>query len=222
MSITLPVNEIFESIQGEGHYTGTPSIFIRFQGCDVGCHWCDTKHTWDIDPNNKIATALIFMKQEDSKHYAEMTISDLMTCINEFNAKHIVLTGGEPCMHNIEELTTSIIESGRTCQVETSGTYPIKVHHMTWVTLSPKLNMAGKKEIIKGNILRADEIKYPVGKLEDVENLKEHIYYETNQDAEIWLQPLSQSEKATALCIEQAILNNFKISIQVHKYLGVR
>lgn len=222
MSITLPVNEIFESIQGEGHYTGTPSIFIRFQGCDVGCHWCDTKHTWDIDPNNKIAPALIFMKQEDSKHYAEMTISDLMTCINEFNAKHIVLTGGEPCMHNIEELTTSIIESGRTCQVETSGTYPIKVHHMTWVTLSPKLNMAGKKEIIKGNILRADEIKYPVGKLEDVENLKEHIYYETNQDAEIWLQPLSQSEKATALCIEQAILNNFKISIQVHKYLGVR
>ena len=222
MNSTLPVNEIFETIQGEAHFTGTPSVFIRLQGCDVGCHWCDTKHTWDVKPEFEIAPALLFMKSEDSNYYAEMSVNDLMDTLDEFKARHIVITGGEPCMHNIEELTNAIINSGRSCQLETSGTYPINVHHMTWVTLSPKLNMAGKKEVIKENILKAHEIKYPVGKMEDIDNLKEHIYYETSQDAEIWLQPLSQSDKATALCVEQAIKNNFKISIQVHKYLGLR
>lgn len=218
----LPVNEIFETIQGEARWTGTPSVFVRLQGCPVGCAWCDTKHTWYVKPELAIAPALLFMKNTDSEHHSNMTTHDLMECFDEFSAAHIVITGGEPCLYNLIELTTAIIESGRTCQIETSGTHAIKCHPMTWITVSPKIDMAGGFKVLREAIEMASEIKHPVGKVSDVDKVIEQIMPWVPHHADIWLQPLSQSNRATQLCIEQATKHNFRVSIQTHKYLGVR
>lgn len=222
MKPTLPVNEMFETIQGEAHWTGTPAVFLRLQGCPVGCAWCDTKHTWEIEPPFKIAPALLFMKSADSKHFAEMTVIDLMEALGEFKARHIVITGGEPCIHDLTDLTTAIIDSGRSCQIETSGTFPVKAHRLTWVTVSPKLDMGGGMKVLPEVIGMASEIKHPVGKMADIEKMQAEIIPWTPSHADVWLQPLSQSEKATALCIEQATVHNYRVSIQTHKFIGVR
>lgn len=222
MSNTLPINEVFQTIQGEARFTGTPSVFIRLQGCTVGCVWCDTKHTWDLEiPEKVLMPSLMLAKTEDSPYFAQMTIPDIMAMLDEFEARHIVITGGEPCMYNLVTLTESIIASGRSCQVETSGTYPIQVSRRTWVTLSPKIDMAGKKEVLHINYKRADEIKFPVGKMADVEKLLDRVIPHIT-DTDIWLQPLSQNKTATALCVEQATKYNWRVSIQTHKFIGVR
>ena len=222
MSNTLPINEVFQTIQGEARFTGTPSVFIRLQGCQVGCAWCDTKHTWDVEiPEKVLMPSLMLAKTEDSPYFSQMAIPDIMAMLDEFEARHIVITGGEPCMYNLVNLTESIIASGRTCQVETSGTYPIQVSRRTWVTLSPKLDMAGGKEVLHINYKRADEIKYPVGKMADVEKLLDRVIPHATE-ADIWLQPLSQNKTATALCVEQATKHNWRVSIQTHKFIGVR
>jgi 7-carboxy-7-deazaguanine synthase len=222
MIITLPINEIFETIQGEAHWTGTPSIFMRFQGCPVGCGWCDTKHTWKIETKFKTDENSMLIKNIDSEHYAEMTTSVLMKIIKKFKAQHVVITGGEPCIHDLTELTTAIIESNRSCQIETSGTFLVKAHVKTWITVSPKINMTGGMKVLNKVISMASEIKHPVGKIEDINNLNKKIIPWKAPNAEVWLQPLSQSRKATNLCIEQAKIHNYKISIQTHKFIGVR
>lgn len=222
MKPTLPVNEIFETIQGEATFTGTPSVFLRLQGCPVGCPWCDTKHTWEVEPPFKIAPALLFMKDGDSKHYSELTTDDLMEVLGQYQARHIVITGGEPCLYDLVDLTTAIIESGRTCQIETSGTSPIRCHDQTFVTLSPKIGMPGGLEVLPESYARANEIKMPVGKEADMTKIAENIIPVKRDDQVFWLQPLSQSPKATALCVKMATENNWRVSIQTHKYLGVR
>ena len=221
MSYTYPVNEIFQSIQGEATFTGTPSIFIRLQGCPVGCHWCDTKHTWEIDQNASVHIPIMLEKKEDSNSYSDMTVAELLGVIKSFHAQHIVLTGGEPCLHNLLPLTTTLYEQGYSVQIETSGTHEIKSHASCFITISPKLDMAGGMALLRSCLALADEIKYPVGKLEDVVKLENQVLAHAIC-SNIWLQPLSQSKKATDLCIEQATINNWKVSIQTHKFLGVR
>jgi 7-carboxy-7-deazaguanine synthase len=222
MTATLLVNEIFDTIQGEAYYTGTPAVFVRLQGCPVGCNWCDTKHTWEIESIYKIDSNLLLLKNLDSKHYAEMSVNELMETLDKFKARHIVITGGEPCIYDLTPFTSAIINSGRSCQIETSGTFLVKAHHLTWVTVSPKLDMAGNYKVLPEVIGRASEIKHPVGKMADIKKLQKEIIPFTPKHIDVWLQPLSQSEKATTLCIEQATLHNYKISIQTHKFIGVR
>lgn len=219
---TLPVNEVFETIQGEAHFTGMPSVFVRLQGCPVGCVWCDTKHTWDVDPEFKVWRGVMLRKEEDSKQYSDMTVGEIMEVLSCFTAGHIVITGGEPCIHDLTELTTAVLESGRTCQIETSGTYPIRAVDGTFVTVSPKLDMAGGRTVLPEALDRATEIKYPVGKMTDIEKLEREIIPLIDPTLDVWLQPLSQSEKATALCVEQAIKRGYRVSIQTHKFMGVR
>ena len=92
------VNEIFETIQGEGSYTGTPAIFVRLQGCPVGCAWCDTKHTWDIEPALLIALSDTSTKKAESDHWASASADDLLALFNGrgYRARHVVVTGGGP------------------------------------------------------------------------------------------------------------------------------
>jgi 7-carboxy-7-deazaguanine synthase len=215
----LPINEVFETIQGEATFTGTPSVFIRLQGCPVGCAWCDTKHTWEMK-GDVIPIKSMIDKTKDTDSYSPMSIPEIMEMLKQYRATHIVLTGGEPAMYDLTDLTTKLIGYGYSVQLETSGTFEIKVHEGTWITLSPKVDMAGGYKVLPSALAFADEIKYPVGKQKDVDTLKELLEF-THTDS-IWLQPLSQSEKATKLCIEQATINNWKISIQTHKFIGVR
>ena len=217
-----PVNEIFETIQGEAMFTGTPAIFVRLQGCPVGCGRCDTKHTWVVDENKKTIINEIIIKNADSPCYAEMSTDELLGIVTSYSANHVVITGGEPCLYDLTELTKALTDNGYSVQIETSGTHEIKCYPTTFVTVSPKVDMPGGFKILKSAINMADEIKYPVGKLDDITKLKILIADHEIEFTPIWLQPLSQSKKATQICVEHAIKNQWKISLQTHKYMNVR
>lgn len=215
----VAINEIFETIQGEAKFTGTPSVFVRLQYCDVGCAWCDTKHTWELGTFDQIPFGEMLNKGEDSPKYALAEVNVLVAYLISLRPNHIVITGGEPCVHDLSILTSMLIAAGKSVQIETSGTYEILCHPRTWVTVSPKIGMAGKKEVLQSALQRANEIKHPIGKAADVQNLKS---LSKGLNKVIWMQPLSQSEKATQLCIDTAMQENWNLSIQTHKFIGVR
>jgi 7-carboxy-7-deazaguanine synthase len=225
MTQLLPVNEIFHSIQGEGSYTGTPSVFVRLQSCPVGCPWCDTKHTWEKKDTDKISFTEMYEKKSDSPKWAEASADYLSQFLFTAVEEHIVITGGEPCLYDLSNLTAALTKSGKSVQIETSGTSDIRVNANTFVTLSPKIDMPGGLKVLMSALYHADEIKMPIGKMRDVETLKgllASLAEYTDDIPLVYLQPLSQSEKATELCIQQAAANNWRLSAQLHKYLKVR
>ncbi|MGY0616472.1 7-carboxy-7-deazaguanine synthase QueE [Vibrio sp. FJH11] len=219
----LKVNEIFETIQGEGMFTGVPSIFLRLQGCPVGCAWCDTKHTWVVDINNETSFETVKNKQVDDDSWCQITVEDIVKeCITHYNARHVVITGGEPCMYDLRPLTFLLEESGFTTQIETSGTFEVNCSESTWVTVSPKLDMRGGLIMNEQALYRANELKHPVGTQKDIDNLHEILTkFELKDDLVIALQPISQKKRATEMCIEVCIKNNWRLSIQTHKYLQI-
>lgn len=225
----LPINEIFQTVQGEAHWTGTPAVFIRLQGCDVGCPWCDTKHTWPINPSEEVSLEAMMEKSADSQAYAGATTYEILGILDTMKARHVVITGGEPCAFDLTELTQHIVDSGRTVQIETSGTEEVRANFFAWVTVSPKLGMPGRKTVLDQALWLADEIKMPVGKQLDIDKLQillsglpHRPLVPRRPPLQIWLQPLSQSPKATQLCVEAATEHGWRISVQTHKYLGVR
>lgn len=222
--MNYPINEVFATIQGEATFTGTPSIFIRLQGCNVACPWCDTKHTWELAKNEQINFTQLITKDNDGQKWANVELAELVTYLQSTYPliKHVVITGGEPAMYDLTDLCKSLENIGKTIQLETSGTEDLKVTPKTWVTLSPKINMPGGKKILNSVVDRANEIKMPIGKFDDITKLQTFISNYLIKDIPIWLQPLSQNPSATKLCIEQALTNNWKLSLQTHKFINIR
>jgi len=217
----LKINEIFDTIQGEAFYTGTPATFIRLQGCPVGCHWCDTKHTWSEGTERlRIEIDEMLDKTTDSPKWSDMEEEEIVRIVEKLQPRHFVLTGGEPCSQDIFKLTRLLATIG-TVQVETSGTHTINVYHKTWVTVSPKIEMLGGLKVLNTAITRANELKMPINNVNDVKNLQK-LVKKGNYGQLIWLQPVSQKEENTNLCVQTAMDNNWRISIQTHKYMGVR
>ncbi|WP_372762207.1 7-carboxy-7-deazaguanine synthase QueE [Pseudoalteromonas sp.] len=217
------INEIFETIQGEASFTGTPSIFLRLQGCPVGCSWCDTKQTWDVDNVYKVSLDETVEKKADSDHWAQASAAQILALFNQrgYTAKHVVITGGEPCMYDLNPVCELLHENGFSTQIETSGTFEILAPANTWVTVSPKINMRGGYEVLTSAMQRADEIKHPIAMQKHVEEL-EALFAKTAVNPQlVYLQPISQKESATKLAIETCIAKNWRLSIQVHKYLGI-
>ncbi|MDC0610721.1 7-carboxy-7-deazaguanine synthase QueE [Vibrio sp.] len=215
---------MFETIQGEGVFTGVPSVFIRLQVCPVGCAWCDTKQTWDARPDDERVIGDILLKQEDSPTWTSISAPELVEVYREkgFIAKHIVITGGEPCIYDLVELTQAFENIGCRCQIETSGTSEVKVTPDTWVTVSPKIAMKGKLPVLPQALERANEIKHPVGTEKDIEQLDVLLAgVNLKKGVEISLQPISQKSRATKLCIDTCIERNWRLSIQTHKYLNI-
>lgn len=218
------LNEIFETIQGEGSFTGVPSVFIRLQECPVGCAWCDTKQTWDANPQHESSVGEVIAKQQDSQLWCKTTAEQLVTIYHQqgFSAKHIVITGGEPCIYDLTELTHAFESLGCRCQIETSGTSEIRTSDDTFVTVSPKVAMKGQLPVLPQALARADEIKHPVGTQKDIEQLDELLESaQVSPQAIISLQPISQKPRATELCIDTCIKRNWRLSIQTHKYLQI-
>ena len=217
----LKINEIFDTIQGEAYFTGTPATFIRLQGCPVGCNWCDTKHTWSEGVEKlKIEIDEMLHKTKDSPKWSLVSEREIVKIVEKLKPRHFVLTGGEPCSQDIFELTRLLANVG-TVQVETSGTHTVNVYHKTWVTVSPKVDMLGGLEVLNSALLRANELKMPINWLNDVKNLQK-LVKKLNYNQLVWLQPISQQPKNTELCVEVAKNNNWRVSIQTHKYMGVR
>ena len=224
MQQSYPVNEIFQSIQGEGYFTGVPAIFIRLQGCQVGCSWCDTRHTWHIDPDKQVASTQVLDRSSASECWADMTTEQICQALRQlgYTARHAVLTGGEPCLYDLRQLSRALLELGYQVQIETSGTATIQADSACWVTLSPKIGMKGGLPILDSALQRAQEIKHPVAMEKHIHEL-DHLLARCQQGAGkvICLQPISQQRRATELALEVCLQRNWRLSVQLHKYLQV-
>jgi len=223
MTLKYKINELFETIQGEGAFTGQPSIFIRLQGCPVACSWCDTKHTWDINLEDEIKSSAMLSKTQETQAWSALSICEIVDVFiaQGFKAKHVVITGGEPAMVDLIPLCLALEEAGFSCQLETSGTFELHVSDNCWVTVSPKVNMKGGYKILNSAMLRANEIKHPVATEQHVDDLKSLLQEHNIINTQVYLQPISQKERATTLAIKTCIENNWRLSVQVHKYLGI-
>ncbi len=219
-----PVNEIFQSLQGEGFFTGLPSIFIRFQGCGIGCSWCDTKHTWVVDIEKIIPIKHVCSPEKKNNTWALMSAQQIKEILatQKYQAKHIIITGGEPCQYNLLTLTDFFHQQGYGTQIETSGTLPIQVSDQTWVTVSPKIGMKGGLKVQRATLERANEIKHPVIDEADIQSL-DHLLSDLDiKNKQVSLQPVSQSKSATELAIRICLERNWRLSLQTHKYLNIR
>jgi len=193
------------------------------QGCPVGCSWCDTKHTWDVEPANLILLTQTSRKTQDSDTYGNASAAELLSLLQAegYRARHVVLTGGEPCMYDLTPLCELLHANGFSTQIETSGTFDIKAPDSTWVTVSPKVNMKGGYEVLTSALERANEIKHPVAMEKHIEDLKQLLARIDTAGKLVYLQPISQKAKATRLAIDMCKTYNWRLSVQVHKYLGI-
>jgi organic radical activating enzyme len=124
-------------------------------------------------PENEVPISQVVgdAKTKDSPTYAMVEPKALIAMCGSFTPRHVVITGGEPCDHDLHELTAFLSLEGFSCQIETSGTSEIRCAPETWVTLSPKIGMPGGKTVRDDAVDRADEIKIPVGKRSDVDQV---------------------------------------------------
>ena len=219
----LLVNEVFDTVQGEGAHTGMPATFVRLHGCDVGCPFCDTKYTWHINPAREIDADAMYSKTVADDTYAKVDPVGLASNIAGRQPRGVVITGGEPCIYDLTALTRLLADRKATVAIETSGTMPINVSDHTWVTVSPKIGMPGGFDVRADAVERADEIKWLVGNEKHITALldfsKQHSHHMT---AAVYLQPLSRNKKATDLAIECATKYGWRVSIQVHALIGLR
>ncbi|WP_176452619.1 7-carboxy-7-deazaguanine synthase QueE [Aeromonas sp. A35_P] len=219
-----PINEIFQTIQGEGVFTGLPAIFVRLQGCPVGCPWCDTRHTWVVDPAREVGVQAVLDCSNESDGWSKMSTAQILASFQQlgYQARHVVITGGEPCLYDLQDLSTALIAAGYQVQIETSGTSEIQTHERTWVTVSPKINMKGGLPVLVSALERANEIKHPVATERHVEELDALLVTaRLRDDVVIALQPISQKPRATQLAMATCIARNWRLSIQTHKYLDI-
>ncbi|MCO6501116.1 MAG: 7-carboxy-7-deazaguanine synthase QueE [Vicingus serpentipes] len=197
--LKLPIMEEFYSIQGEGYNTGKPAYFIRVGGCDVGCHWCDVKESWD--PNLHPLT----------------DVNQVVNNAQQYPAKAIVITGGEPLLYNLDFLTQQLSNNNVEIFLETSGAYPLtgKWH---WICLSPKKNLPPLPEVYD----RADELKIIVYNKNDIKWAEEHAE-KTNKNCKLYLQPeWSNMDKVMPMIIDYVMENpKWNISLQTHKIMHI-
>ncbi|HAD47772.1 MAG: 7-carboxy-7-deazaguanine synthase QueE [Idiomarina sp.] len=222
--MTYRINEIFETLQGEGTFTGVPSIFIRLQGCPVGCPWCDTQHTWETRAEDEVSVATMMAKADATSQWAAMSASDILAEIRKqgYQAKHVVITGGEPAMFDLLPLANALEAQGLQLQIETSGTFELKVTEGTWVTVSPKLDMPGGYLVRADAMARANEIKHPIAMQKHIDALDALLAHNpVRDDVQICLQPISQRPRATELAMQTCIARNWRLSVQLHKYLNI-
>lgn len=196
--ILLPIMEQFYTIQGEGAYTGMASYFIRIGGCDVGCHWCDVKESWDA-----------------KKH--PLTAVDEIVSSALAHSKTIVITGGEPLMWNLNPLTQKLKKEGCRIHIETSGSHTLS-GDIDWICLSPKKNQIPKKEILP----LAHELKIIIETEHDFK-FAEYFAHKVSNHCKLYLQPeWSQSEKMTPKIVDYVMKNpKWHISLQTHKFLNI-
>ncbi|MBY5991061.1 7-carboxy-7-deazaguanine synthase QueE [Ferrimonas balearica] len=218
-----PVNELFETIQGEGHFTGVPAVFLRLQGCPVGCPWCDTRHTWTQEAQDRVAPDAVIGAGDGQPRWAEWPLEALVAHLTgpSYRARHLVITGGEPCLQDLRPLTERMEAAGWRCQIETSGCFEVRTSADTWVTVSPKIGMKGGYQVLRSALERANEIKHPVAMQKHIDELDALLGDLPLAGKVVALQPISQQHRANDLCVKVCIERNWRLSVQTHKYLNI-
>lgn len=196
--LLLPLMEEFYTIQGEGFHKGTAAYFIRLGGCDVGCHWCDVKESWNaqLHPPTRIDAIV-----DNAVQYS----------------KTIVITGGEPLMWDMGPLTSRLKESGLQIHIETSGAYPL-TGTWDWICLSPKKLKLPTETVYD----KAHELKCIIFNKDDFRFAEEQAA-KVNDNCILYLQPeWSKREKMVPLIVDYVMANpQWKVSLQTHKYLNI-
>ena len=199
MNEVHPLMEAFYTLQGEGWHSGKAAYFIRLGGCDVGCVWCDVKESWDAEAHPKISIESIV--QEALRHPARMA----------------VITGGEPLMYNLDQLTAVLQESGFHTNIETSGAHPMS-GKWDWVCFSPKKFKVPHPSVYA----QANELKVIVYHKSDFDFAEQHAAL-VNKDCILLLQPeWSRVQEMTPLIVEYVKQHpQWRISLQTHKYMDI-
>ena len=199
ITTSLPVMEHFYTLQGEGYHQGKAAYFIRLGGCDVGCVWCDVKDSWDAEKHPKL------------------NIEDLIFNISKTPSQIAVITGGEPLMHNLDELTSALQTAGLKTNIETSGAHPLS-GKWDWICLSPKKFKAPLPEILPF----ANELKIVVFNKSDFDWAEKYAAL-VSPDCKLFLQPeWDKAAEITPLIIEYIKANpKWELSLQIHKYINV-
>ena len=190
------INEIFYSLQGEGYFTGTPAVFVRFSGCNLKCPFCDTQHTEGV----------------------KMTTDEIIKEINRYPARHIVLTGGEPSLFIDETFVASIKEkTGKFIAIETNGTHSLP-QNIDWITLSPKFEFCNDANLA---ITECNELKvvFHDQDLSIYDNIK--AAHRFLQPCDCGNPNINKSihKKAVQYCLEHP---EWRLSLQTHKLLGIQ
>jgi 7-carboxy-7-deazaguanine synthase len=204
--VTYPLMEAFYTIQGEGFYQGHAAYFIRLGGCDVGCHWCDVKDSWDA-----------------AKH-PQVSVEEIVKEAVNHPARIAVITGGEPVMYNLEALTEALKNAGFRTHIETSGAYDL-TGRWDWVCLSPKKF----KEPVEKNYPYINELKMIVFNKSDFEFSEKYFKLITenqqpiNLKTKFYLQPEWSKQQEMLPLIVEYVKNNpkWEVSLQVHKYMNI-
>lgn len=197
--ITLPVMEHFYTIQGEGFYQGHAAYFIRLGGCDVGCVWCDVKESWD------------------AAAHPHFTIQSLVEQVKATPATIVVITGGEPLMHQLDALTDALHAAGLQTNIETSGSSPLS-GNWDWLCLSPKKFKAPLPEVVAV----ANELKVIVYHKSDFA-FGEKFAAQVPAGCKLYLQPeWSKADTMVPLIVDYVKENpQWELSLQLHKYINV-
>ena len=194
----LPLMEEFYTIQGEGYHKGTAAYFIRIGGCDVGCHWCDVKESWNADLHPPTSTSKII---DNALSYSDT----------------VVVTGGEPLTWDMTKLTSGLKERGAKIHIETSGAYKL-TGTWDWICLSPKKLKLPTKEVYEN----ANELKVIVYNKADLKFAEEQAA-KVNCNCILYLQPeWSKRDKVIPFIVDYVMQNpKWKVSLQTHKYLNI-
>lgn len=196
---TLPVMEAFHTLQGEGAFTGQAAFFIRLGGCDVGCTWCDVKESWDMHAHPK--RAIDELVQEATRHPARI----------------VVITGGEPLLHDLTALTAAFRSAGFRTHIETSGSSPLS-GTWDWICLSPKKFKPARPEVFRA----AHELKVVVFNKHDLQWAEDQAE-RTGPGCLLYLQPeWSKRDTMTPLIVAHVTARpRWRVSLQTHKYQGI-
>jgi organic radical activating enzyme len=195
----LPLMEVSYTIQGEGYHQGKAAVFIRLAGCDVGCHWCDVKESWNAEA------------------FPAVRISDIVDGAKHFESDIAVVTGGEPLMYDLVELTHQLKAAGFKRHIETSGAYPLS-GEWDWICLSPKKF----KQSIAPMYTKADELKVIIYNKSDFQ-WAESLKTKVKTACKLYLQPeWEQSDKMLPLMVDYVKHHpEWEISLQVHKFMNI-
>ncbi|MEO6730663.1 MAG: 7-carboxy-7-deazaguanine synthase QueE [Ferruginibacter sp.] len=204
---SLPVMEHFYTLQGEGYHQGRAAYFIRLGGCDVGCVWCDVKDSWDAEahPRKTIEEIVSFVVNNTPQVQPGKTRG------------LVVITGGEPLMHDLTHLTAVLKEKGFETNIETSGAHPLS-GTWDWICLSPKKFKAPLPQVVPF----ANELKVVIFNQSDFKWAEQYAAL-VSPECKLFLQPeWDKTPIVTPLIIEYIKRHpQWELSLQIHKYINV-
>ena len=196
---SYPIVEIFNSVQGEGYHTGTPSIFIRFGGCNLQCSWCDTDFSkWD-----------------------KMTVSEIMAVLSKWETKRVIFTGGEPAMQKLRPLSDELHSKGYNIAIETNGTIELEEGLVDWICVSPKDMLYPEFSIKqrKGNELKVVYTGQDLGMYDNLKDGFENLFLQPCYDE---AKDPGTNGKTFHSTFDMVMQNpGWNLSLQTHKWMGV-